>query len=154
MFSRYSCVRHRFYRYLSLQRKLHPDLFQTKPRELQDIAQEQSTIVNDSYRTLSSPYERSKLILSIDGYDVGEEGTTLSDPELLMEIMDVRERIELAATEEELEDIGKKNAENIEKALKSLEASHKCGDLGAACRWTIRLRYLNTIRNEVYDLVD
>lgn len=111
--------------------------------------------MNDSYRILKSPYERSKLILRLDGYDLGDEGTSYTDPSLLMEVLEVRESIEnVRDSEASLEVIGAENQEKIEIAVDRVHEAFERGAHDEAFQWTIRLKYLGTIRNEIYGLVD
>eukprot|EP00940_MAST-03C_sp_MAST-3C-sp2_P003026 g3026.t1 len=140
--------------YWDLQKQLHPDMYHTRGKDFADLAEEQSSLVNDSYHLLKSPYERSKLILNEKGFDIGDEERTYSDPSLLMEVMEIRESIEDSSSDAELEAIGAKNQEKIEETVQVLERAHETRDYDSACQQTIRLRYLNTIRNEVYGLVD
>jgi hypothetical protein len=52
-------------RFLELQSKVHPDLFQTKDKKWQEYAQQQSIILLKAYHTLKDPYSRAVyLVLS------------------------------------------------------------------------------------------
>ncbi|CAN0879296.1 Iron-sulfur cluster co-chaperone protein HscB homolog [Linum grandiflorum] len=79
-------------KYKDWQKKLHPDLVHSKSEE-RDFAREQSARVGDAYRTLANPRVRAMYILKLAGVDVNEE-ETISDPELLLEIMEIREAVE------------------------------------------------------------
>jgi len=59
--------------FYKLSRKLHPDLFATASAEQQQQATEHSSLLNDAYRTLRDPVERTKYLLRLEGASVEEE---------------------------------------------------------------------------------
>jgi len=59
-----------FYR---LSRRLHPDLYATAGEEQQQWSTEQSSLLNDAYRTLKDPVERTRYLLQLEGASVEEE---------------------------------------------------------------------------------
>jgi molecular chaperone HscB len=59
-----------FYR---LSRKLHPDLFATKPQAEQEWATERSSLLNDAYRTLKEPVARTRYLLKLEGASIEED---------------------------------------------------------------------------------
>lgn len=135
--------------YHALQRKLHPDKFFSANEDQQSLAKDQSTIVNDAYRELRSPYQRSKILLRLEGYDIEE--SYVPDSGLLMEVMNVREALE---ENKDREKIGVENQTKIDETVSRIANAFASADFEGALDETVRLRYLNTIRNEVYGLVD
>ncbi|KAL3536006.1 hypothetical protein ACH5RR_004467 [Cinchona calisaya] len=83
-------------KYKDWQKKLHPDLVHTKSKKERGYAAEQSARVSDAYRTLTDPLSRAMYLLKLEGVEVDEE-ERISDPELLVEIMEIREAVEEAA---------------------------------------------------------
>jgi molecular chaperone HscB len=79
--------------FLRAQQVCHPDAWATAPPQAQRLAGEYSARINKAYRTLSSPRARAEEILEQHGRDT-KEHDQLDDPELVMRIMEVRERIE------------------------------------------------------------
>ena len=59
-----------FYRY---SRKLHPDLHARAPQQEQAWSLTQASLLNDAYRTLKSPLERTKYLLKLEGVQFEEE---------------------------------------------------------------------------------
>ncbi|CAJ1967307.1 unnamed protein product [Sphenostylis stenocarpa] len=88
-------------KYKEWQKKLHPDLVHSKSKKERDFAAEQSARVIDAYRTLSKPLSRGIYLLKLNGVEIDEE-QTISDPELLAEIMEIRETVEEATDSEAL----------------------------------------------------
>ncbi|KAK9699254.1 hypothetical protein RND81_08G163100 [Saponaria officinalis] len=91
-------------KYKDWQKKLHPDLVHSKSEREREYAADQSSRVIDAYRTLSDPLSRGLYLMKLSGVRVDEE-QTVSDPDLLAEIMELRESVEDAATSHELEQI-------------------------------------------------
>ncbi|XP_059668633.1 iron-sulfur cluster co-chaperone protein HscB homolog isoform X2 [Cornus florida] len=91
-------------RYKDWQKKLHPDLVHSKSEKERGYAAEQSARVIDAYRTLTNPLSRAIYILKLEGVDVDEE-ETVSDIELLAEILEIREAVEEATDSQALNKI-------------------------------------------------
>ena len=67
-----------------------------------------SAIVNEGYKTLNNDRTRGEYLLSLRGVQI-EEQDKMEDPELLMEILEVRESLEEAQTQEEVDAIRDSN---------------------------------------------
>ncbi|KAI4369139.1 hypothetical protein MLD38_017622 [Melastoma candidum] len=88
-------------KYKEWQKKLHPDLVHSKSQRERDYAAEQSARVIEAYHTLSKPLSRAIYILKLEGVNINEE-ETVTDPELLSEIMEIREAVEESADSQAL----------------------------------------------------
>lgn len=91
-------------KYKDWQKKLHPDLVHTKSQKEREYAAEQSARVTDAYRTLTNPLLRAKYIMQLQGVELDEE-ERITDPELLAEIMELREAVDEAAETQALHQI-------------------------------------------------
>lgn len=80
--------------YLVLQRATHPDRHANKTDREQLIAQQKAAEVNDAYQTLKAPLSRAKHLLQLIGFEINVDSTTVKDPQLLMQQMMWRERLE------------------------------------------------------------
>jgi len=97
-------------RYLALQKETHPDRFaKALPRERME-AVVRNTELNDAYKVLKNDIKRAEYILKLEGVDIGDEkpqsttGATkqlVVDPKLLMEIMELREQLVEARSDED-----------------------------------------------------
>jgi len=80
----------------SLSRKLHPDRFaRATPRERR-FSLEQTTLLNDAYRTLRDPVKRAEHLLALRGVKVaGEErgGSAAMPQEFLEQALEDREKL-------------------------------------------------------------
>ena len=133
--------------YLQLQAVAHPD---RHPAHLKNRAEATSARINEAYKTLQDPLLRTQYLLSLRGIDVAEDETAkVEDPELLMEVLDMREEIENAREEEELEEFKRINDERIEESEKMLDAAFRKDDLDKAKGEAVRLRYWVNIKQSL-----
>ena len=54
-------------RFYALSRKLHPDVYATKSPEEQQWSLDQTSLLNDAYRTLKNPITRTEYLLRLEG---------------------------------------------------------------------------------------
>ena len=59
--------------------------------------------MNHAFKTLQSPVLRAEYILRGQGIDLAESEQTLEDPELLMEIMESREALDEATSQDQVD---------------------------------------------------
>ena len=94
--------------FYSQSRKLHPDRFAGKSMEEQERATEQSSLLNDAYRTLKDPVARTEYLLSLEGVNMEEQSRAATDsaresgtekkqvvpPELLEEVFEMNMQLQ------------------------------------------------------------
>lgn len=111
-------------RMLQRQKDLHPDKFGSKGPGAVELAREASGRVNTAYQVLSDPLKRAEYIVSVLALDwetradlqlsvhdlAPQETDSLTDPDLLMEIMEAREELEEAESSDIVEAIRQRNA--------------------------------------------
>lgn len=148
--------------YLALQASAHPDLH---PPGLKARAEALSARLNDAFATLSNPFRRAVYVLDLKKEEHGEgggdkkakaavpdhddEGATLEDPELLGVVLEAREAVEEAQSEEELEGVRAENEARIRESEDAIGAAFARDDLPAAAREVVRLRYWVNIKQSV-----
>ena len=95
-----SALEKQFY---TLSRQLHPDRFVNRPAEEQEEALRQSSRLNDAYRTLRDPVQRTQHLLALQGVEMEEQSKAATDaaratgaekkqavpPELLEEVFEL-----------------------------------------------------------------
>lgn len=89
-------------RFQDLQRQFHPDRFASQPERERLMALQQAATINEAYQTLKHPLKRAEYMLSLHGFDLGNEQHTLRDTAFLMEQLELRE--ELDAIERKADD--------------------------------------------------
>jgi molecular chaperone HscB len=133
--------------FLQLQGLVHPDKYPNGVEKQQ--AEGLSARINEAYRTLLDPLQRAQYILrEWHGIDVtAEDGATKHalDPETLMEVMEVQETIEQvgasAEGETQINALKKENELRVAECVESLGAAFEKGDVEAARKECIRLRF-------------
>lgn len=133
--------------YIELQKRLHPDMFSTKSDTEQQLAEKQSALLNKAYFTLLKPLPRAIYILKLHGHEIGE-GTTDMNPEFLMEILELNERIGESNTED-IEEIENEIASKIEENTKLLSDTFAAADFDKAQEIAVRLRYYVNVQSKV-----
>ena len=89
--------------FYTLSRKLHPDRFASRPAAEQEAALAQSSALNDAYRTLKDPIQRTQYLLALEGVELEEQSKSATEaartsgaekkqivpPELLEEVFEL-----------------------------------------------------------------
>ncbi|KAL1609089.1 molecular chaperone [Nothophoma quercina] len=133
--------------FLQLQAKAHPDLH---PQEDKKRAEATSARINEAYKTLQSPLHRAQYLLSQRGIETAEDETAkVDDPELLMEVLEAREQIEEAESEEDLVSMKEENEGRIRESIKALEQAFAGDDMELAKIETVKLRYWMNISESI-----
>jgi molecular chaperone HscB len=133
--------------FLQLQAVAHPD---RHPQSLKQRAEGTSARINEAYKILQNPLLRAQYLLSLRGINVADDETAkVSDPELLMDVLEAREEIEAASKEEELEGLKRDNDAKIEASEKVLEKAFKLDDMAMAKEEAVKLRYWINIKDSL-----
>ncbi|KAJ9107390.1 hypothetical protein QFC21_000840 [Naganishia friedmannii] len=132
-------------RYLRRQQGCHPDSY-TGQGKIYDLALEQSSFLNKAYSTLADPLSRAQYLLEIYGNPISETDS-LDDPALLMDVMEAREELEEASTEEDVEKVKESNGGRIRETMDGLAAAFGANppDLIRAKMLAIELQYLKNL---------
>jgi molecular chaperone HscB len=127
------------FRDLSLQ--LHPDRFAQADVRERRLSLEQTTALNEAYRTLKDPSRRAFYLLKLHGVDLDREdaGTQKDMPlDFLEEVMELREELEGAMHSKDLTraqamavDVTARQREALHEAADALRALHQ-GEDGSA----------------------
>ncbi|KAJ5463627.1 Heat shock protein DnaJN-terminal [Penicillium sp. IBT 31633x] len=133
--------------FLQLQGLIHPDKYPNGVEK--QHAEGLSARINEAYRTLIDPLQRAQYILrELHDIDVTAEDAATKhalDPETLMEVMEVQETIEEVGASAEgatqINALKKENELRIVECVENLEAAFAKGDLEAARKACIRLRF-------------
>jgi molecular chaperone HscB len=154
-------------RYLALQKETHPDRFaKAMPRERMESVV-RNTELNDAYRVLKNDIKRAEYILKLEGVDIGEEkpqsttGATkqlVVDPKLLIEIMELREALSDARSDDneaKVELLARDVRERRDAAMKIVDEGFKAYEKGSKAtldtiaRALVSLRYYGRFMDEV-----
>jgi molecular chaperone HscB len=125
--------------FYALSRKLHPDLNASTGGQEQEWSLEQSSMLNDAYRTLKDPIKRTQYLLHLEGVELEEQSKTATEqarasgelkkqivpPDLLEEVFELNMHLEELRMNKKVGDDDPALFEEIGKAKLSLEAKHE-----------------------------
>ncbi len=81
-------------RFYELSREWHPDRFSRKSAEESSLAEQNTALINDGYRTLRHPVKRAEYLLAEEGFPIGEQRSKDVPPELLEEVFELNMALE------------------------------------------------------------
>jgi molecular chaperone HscB len=124
--------------FYALSRKLHPDLNAGAGGKEQEWSMEQSSMLNDAYRTLKDPIKRTQYLLHLEGVELEEQSKAATEkaratgelkkqivpPDLLEEVFELNMHLEELRMNKKVGDDDPALFEEIGKAKLSLEAKH------------------------------
>ena len=125
--------------FYALSRKLHPDLSAGSGDREQEWSLEQSSMLNDAYRTLKDPIKRTQYLLRLEGVELEEQSKSATEkaratgelkkqivpPDLLEEVFELNMHLEELRMNKKVGDDDPALFEEIGKAKLSLEAKHE-----------------------------
>jgi len=139
--------------FYELSRKLHPDLNARADSKEQEWILEQSSLLNDAYRTLKDPIKRTQYLLLLEGVELEEQSKAATDqaratgetkkqivpPDLLEEVFELNMQLEELRMQKKMgeddpaliEEIGKQKLElegKYEALLHELQTYWKAWD--------------------------
>jgi len=139
--------------FYELSRKLHPDLNARAGGQEQEWSLQQSSLLNDAYRTLKDPVKRTQYLLKLEGVELEEQSKSATDkarstgqmkkqivpPDLLEEVFELNMQLEELRAHKKMgeddpaliEEIGRQKLELEEKydaLLQELQGHWKMWD--------------------------
>ena len=139
-------------RYRELQSRVHPDRFAASSEAERRVAMQWATRANEAYRTLRDPLARARYLLSLKGYDTGEESNTAMPPDFLMQQMEWREAAAEARAERDREALARLHAQLAAargEMLESLGRALDAANYDAGCSLVRKLRFLEKLDEEI-----
>ena len=108
-------------RWKELQREAHPDKFAAQGAAAQRIAMQWSVRINEAYQRLRDPVNRAAYICELHGAAINAENNTAMPAAFLMQQMELREALDDASTEENLDEISLQAAIILREQLSKAE---------------------------------
>ncbi|XP_037089919.1 iron-sulfur cluster co-chaperone protein HscB-like [Pollicipes pollicipes] len=135
-------------KFRSLQRQWHPDKYASKTETEQAMAAKESSVINRAYRTLKDPLRRSLHLLKLSGFPL-EEGTMDVDPEFLMEIMEINEKLADISSHDKMSILKAENEAMLGHLRSSIATAFAAKDFEEARKMTARMKYYVNISAKV-----
>jgi len=125
--------------FYELSRKLHPDVSARSTGKEQEWSLEQSSMLNDAYRTLRDPIKRTEYLLHLEGISLEEQSKSATEqartsgaikkqivpPDLLEEVFELNMQLEELRGNNKLGERDPDLIAEIEKQKRSLEDKHE-----------------------------
>ncbi len=125
--------------FYDLSRKLHPDLYARADQREQEWSLEQSSLLNDAYRTLKDSILRTQYLLRLEGVELEEQSKTATEkaratgevkkqvvpPDLLEEVFELNMQLEELRMQKKMGEDDPALIEEIGKEKLKLEAKHE-----------------------------
>jgi molecular chaperone HscB len=125
--------------FYELSRRLHPDLNALGGSQEQEWSLEQSSLLNDAYRTLRDPIKRTQYLLKLEGVELEEQSKSATEkaratgevkkqivpPDLLEEVFELNMQLEELRMSKKMGDDDPGLAEEIGQHKAALEAKHE-----------------------------
>lgn len=129
-----------FYR---LSRRLHPDMYaQASPRE-QQWSLEQTSLLNDAYRTLKNPVPRTEYLLTLEGIileagksEDGKPKDSRVPPDMLEEVFELNMQLEEMRMNRKMGEDDPQLRADLEKARVEFESQLRDSDTTLQALWT------------------
>ena len=135
--------------YFAAQRQFHPDRFATRPAAERLEALQQATAINEAYEVLKSVRGRAEHLLALAGHTVpGGNGTTVSDPALLMEALEWREALADAEDAAAVDAVREEARARIAGLVADLGAAFAAGNHEHAAGLVLSLTYIEKLADE------
>ena len=128
---------------------LHADRFASAPAAERVAALSRSRALNDAYQVVKKPIARAEYLLARAGVTIGDNERV--EPELLMEVLELREELAEAKVARKLPVIERLHGEMAKRrdaAVGSLAALFGRADLAAIKKQLILLRYVERYLEE------
>lgn len=117
-------------RFHAASRRLHPDRFARASAADQQAALDQSSVLNDAYRTLRDPLRRAEYVLKLAGFNIGEAGNKDVPVDLLEEVFELNLALEDADQKDEVAAARERfiqMRDEIDQQMQSLFTVHDSG---------------------------
>jgi molecular chaperone HscB len=125
--------------FYELSRRLHPDLNARAGSQEQEWSMEQSSLLNDAYRTLKDPIKRTQYLLHLEGVELEEQSKSATEqaratgeikkqivpPDLLEEVFELNMQLEELRMNKKMGNDDPALIAEIGKQKLSLEAKHE-----------------------------
>lgn len=140
-------------KYKSLMGSFHPDRHASSPEEERAHNASMATNVTRAYGIIEDPLLRALHLLELHGAAIGESDSSIVDNKLLMEVMEIREEIEHASSDDMLRPIlqsCKKQQLGLCQDLATAFGEERIGD---AKQLTAKLQYWKRIEETIMDKI-
>jgi molecular chaperone HscB len=136
-------------RWKDLQRQAHPDKFAAQGAAAQRVAMQWSVRINEAYQRLKNPLQRASYLCELHGAPIQAENNTAMPADFLMQQMELREALEEASTEQNLDEISLQAAKLMREQLSKVEHQLNSKDFQAAAQTVRALMFIEKFQTDI-----
>jgi molecular chaperone HscB len=144
-------------RWKELQRQAHPDKFAHEAAAAQRIAMQWSVRINEAYERLKAPINRAAYLCELNGAKIDAERNTAMPAEFLMQQMELRESLEEATTQENLDQISQQALMILREMLSKVEQQLNAKNYTEAAQTVRALMFIEKFQADLdkrYELLE
>ncbi len=135
--------------YFARQALAHPDRFVYHSEPERQAAAAQAASLNHAYNVLKSPVSRAKALLTLRGIDTQGEEKAVQAPDILGDMMDLRETLEQAVSPSDLERLGNQVHDRLQAVMVSFGSALRQENSQELPDLFLRLTYLSKLRGDI-----
>jgi molecular chaperone HscB len=135
-----SALERAFYK---LSRKLHPDVYAQASAQEQQWSLEQTSLLNDAYRTLKNPITRTEYLLRLEGVEIEQDKSAENGkkesrvpPDLLEEVFELNMQLEEMRMNQKMGEDDPQIRSDLEKAKAQFEGQMADADGQLQALWS------------------
>jgi molecular chaperone HscB len=133
-----------------LQRQAHPDNFTSEGATAQRVAMQWSVRINEAYQRLKDPVARAAYLCELNGAPINAENNTAMPAAFLMQQMELREALDAAQTEKNLDEISQQAARILrEQLVKAEQLIDQSKDYAAAAQAVRALLFIQKFQQDI-----
>ncbi len=137
-------------RWKELQSEAHPDKFTAQSAAAQRVALQWSVRINEAYQRLKDPIARAAYLCELHGAPINAESNTAMPADFLMQQMELREALDEADTEENLDEIDQQAAKIMhEQLLKAEQLIDQVNNYPAAAQAVRALLFVQKFQADI-----
>lgn len=130
--------------FYKLSRKLHPDVYARASEQEQQWSLEQTSLLNDAYRTLRNPISRTEYLLRLEGVEIEQDRSADGNakkgsrvpPDLLEEVFELNMQLEEMRMNQKMGEDDPQLRQDLEKAKVQFEGQLADSDSELQTLWT------------------
>jgi molecular chaperone HscB len=137
-------------RWKELQREAHPDKFAAQGAAAQRVAMQWSVRINEAYQRLKDPIRRAAYLCELHGAAINAENNTAMPADFLIQQMELREALEEAQSEGNVEEISQQASRILsEMLLKAERLIDQEKDYAAAAQAVRALLFIQKFQSDI-----
>src|SRR5262249_47835836 len=129
--------------FYKLSRKLHPDMYARASEQEQQWSLEQTSLLNDAYRTLKNPITRTEYLLRLEGVEIEQDRSSENGakkesrvpPDLLEEVFELNMQLEEMRMNQKMGEDDPQLRQDLEKAKTQFEGQMAESDAQLQALW-------------------